>query len=450
MMIFRKSIPRRTFLRGLGATMAVPFLDSMVPALARGAESGSARPIRFSVYSTPNGIMMDQWTPESLGTGFEMTPVLQPLAGFRDRLMVLSGLAQNEALKLPGEIGGEHPRACTAFLTGVHARMTSGADLEAGPSVDQIAARELGKQTQLASLELSLESADILGSCESAYSCAYYNTISWANPTTPLPMENHPRAVFERLFGDSGSTDPEERLLRLRENRSVLDLVSGDVSRLLRDVGSDDKGKLGQYLESVRDVERRIQLAETQSPRELPRMDRPVGIPDNFPEYCKLMFDLEVLAFQTDLTRVCTFMLGHEMSQRAYPELNIGDSHHALTHHQGDQEKIAKVIQVNIHHAAHFAYLLERLQSIPDGDGSLLDHTLILYSSPLSDGNMHITNDLPVVLVGGGIDRLRGGRHIGYPENTPMTNLFLTMLDLVGVRVESLGDSTGNLDLLSI
>jgi hypothetical protein len=446
MMIFHKAIPRRTFLRGVGASLAVPMLDAMVPAFA----AGPARPTRLAIYATPNGIMMDQWTPKTGGAGFELTPILEPLAAHRKRMMVISGLAQNEARKFPGEGGGEHPRACTVFLTGVHPKMTSGADLRAGTSFDQIAARELGKQTQLASLEIGLESADILGSCESSYSCAYYNTLSWITPTTPLPMEYRPRAVFERLFGDTDSTDPEERLARIRENRSILDLVSQDVASLLRETGSADRAKLDQYLDSVRDVERRIQLAEKQAPAELPRMERPVGIPDAFPAYCQLMMDLEVLALQTDLTRICTFMVGHEMSNRAYPELNIGDAHHPLTHHQGDKDKIAKVIRVNIHHARQFAYLLDRLAALPDGDGSLLDHTMLLYSSPLSDGNMHVTKDLPIVLVGSGIGPFRGDRHLRYPMDTPMTNLFLTMLDTLGVRVDQFGDSTGKLELLSV
>ncbi len=446
MMIFKKSIPRRAFLRGLGATLALPLLDSMTPAFG----AGPARPTRLAIFATPNGMMMDQWTPKTDGAAFEMTPVLEPLAAHRKRMVVISGLAQNEARKFPGEGGGEHPRACTVFLTGVHPKMTSGADLRAGTSFDQIAAKELSKQTQLASLEIGLESADILGSCESSYSCAYYNTLSWSNPTTPLPMEHRPRAVFERLFGDSDSTDPEERLARIRENRSILDLVTQDVSRLMRDTGAGDRAKLDQYLDSVRDVERRIQLAEKQSGNEMPRMDRPVGIPDNFPAYCRLMFDLEALAFQTDLTRVCTFMVGHEMSNRAYPELNIGDAHHPLTHHQGDQAKIAKVIQVNIHHARQFAYLLDRLQAIPDGDGSLLDHTLLMYSSPLSDGNMHVTKNLPIAIFGGGIGPFRGGQHLRFPIDTPMTNLYLTMLDTLGVPIDRLGDSTGKLELLSV
>jgi hypothetical protein len=448
-MIFQKAVPRRAFLRGLGSTLALPLLEAMTPAFA-----APARPLRLGIYATPNGMMMDKWTPTGEGADFQLSPILEPLAAHRKRMVVISGLAQNEARKFPGEGGGEHPRACTAFLTGVHARMTSGADLRAGTSVDQLAARELGQQTQLASLEIGLESADILGSCESSYSCAYYNTLSWANPTTPLPMEHRPRAVFERLFGDSDSTDPEERLARIRENRSILDHVSQDVTKLLRDTSAGDKAKLDQYLEAVRDVERRIQLAEKQSKMELPRLDRPVGIPDNFPDYCRLMFDLQVIAYQTDLTRVCTFMVGHEMSNRAYPELNIGDAHHPLTHHQGDQEKIAKVIRVNIHHAKQFAYLADRLASIPDGDGTLLDHTLLMYSSPLSDGNMHVTKNLPIAIVGGpeggGIGPFRGGRHLRYPMDTPMTNLYLTMLATLGVNVNALGDSTGKLDLLAV
>ena len=450
MMIFKKAIPRRAFLRGVGATLALPLLDGMVPAFAAQGDATAQAATRLSIFAVPNGIMMDQWTPAAEGAIMELPPILEPLAPFRDRFLVLSGLSQMAASKLPGEGGGQHPRACTAFLTGAHAKMTSGADMQAGISVDQIAAKQLGQHTQLASLELGMESSEVLGACESSYSCAYYNTISWRTPTTPLPMENRPRAVFERLFGDSGITDPEERLARIQENRSILDLVTQDVARLLKRLNPGDSGKLDQYLDAVRDVERRIQMAEKQSDRELPKLAGPVGVPETFSEYCTLMLDLQVLAHQSDLTRVCTFMLGHEMSNRAYPELGFGDTHHSMTHHQGDDEKIAKVIQINIFHAGLFAYYLEKLQSTPDGEGSLLDHSVILYGSALSDGNIHSFKDLPVLLVAGDGDRIQGGRHIRYPQDTPMTNLFLTMLDMLGVPVDSMADSTGKLELLSV
>src|SRR6516164_2568614 len=307
--ISRKSIPRRAFLRGTGAALALPLLDAMTPAFA----TATARPTRLSFIEVPNGIMMDKWTPASEGSGFALTPILEPLAGFRDRMLVLSGLDQGQSKGLPFEVGGDHPRACTAWLTGTHAKMTSGADLRAGISVDQITAREFGKYTQLASLDVGLESAEVVGACESAYGCAYYNTISWRNDTTPLPMENRPRAIFERLFGAAGTTDPKVRKAMRQEDRSILDAVNQDIKRLRGRLGGADRGKIDQYLEAVRDVERRMQLAETQGDRDLPQVTAPVGIPGVFSDYFKLMADLMVLALQTDMTRVCTFQMGHEM-----------------------------------------------------------------------------------------------------------------------------------------
>jgi len=446
MFITRKSIPRRAFLRGAGAVLALPVLDAMTPALS--AEPG--RPIRLSFIEVPNGIMMDKWTPATEGADFALTPILEPLADFRNRMLVLSGLDQRQAAALGAEIGGDHPRACTAWLTGAHAKMTSGADLRAGISVDQVAAREFGKYTQLASLEVGLDPPDIVGACESAYSCAYYNTISWRNETTPLPMENRPRAIFERLFGDRASSDARARLAARQELRSILDAVNEDVKRLRGKLAGPDRGKIDQYLDAVRDVERRIQLAETQDSRELPTMTGPAGAPSKFSDFYKLMTDLMVLAWQTDMTRVCAFQIGHEMGGRAYPEVGFGDAHHSVTHHQGDAEKIAKVIQINIFQAKLLAYYLDKLRSTPDGDGSLLDHAMILYGSAISDGNLHLYTDLPTLLFAGGASGIRGGRHIRYPHGTPMNNLFLTMLDKASVpAVEKLGDSTGRLDLPS-
>jgi hypothetical protein len=322
--------------------------------------------------------------------------------------------------------------------------------LQAGISVDQVAAREFKKHTQLASLEVGLESAEVIGACESAYSCAYYNTVSWLNETTPLPMENRPRVIFERMFGDSGTTDPKIRMQRMQENKSILDAVVMKVKKLREKLPHSDRGKIDQYLDAIRDVERRIQLAEVQSDRELPEMAGPVGTPNKFSDYYKLMVDLQVLAWQSDLTRVCTFQIGHEMSNRAYPELGFGDSHHSVTHHTGNKEKIAKTIQVNIFHAKMLSYFLDKLQSTQDGEGSLLDHSMLMYGSSLSDGNLHIFRDLPILLFAGGVKGIKGGIHKKYPSGTPMNNLFLTMLDKVGVEIESMGDSTGKLALPSV
>ena len=444
MMVFRKAIPRRTFLRGAGTALALPVLDAMFPAFASAAQTASTAATRVSFFAVPNGIIMDKWTPAGTGRDYALTPVLEPLAAFKDRMLVLGGLANNEARKLEFEIAGDHPRACSAYLTATHPKMTSGADIHCGVSIDQVAAGELGTRTQLPSLEIGLE-LPMVGACESAYSCVYYNTLAWKSPETPLPMENRPRAVFERLVGDS--TDPAERAARIAEDRSILDLVAQDLKRLMRSVGESDRSKLDQYSDAVRSVERQIQVAEQQSPKELPDMEKPIGIPETFSDYAKIMMDLQVLAFQGDMTRVGTFMVGHEMGGRAYPELGFGDPHHSLTHHQGDTAKIAKVLQINIFHAKLYAYFLERLWSLPDGDGTLLDHSLMVYGSPLSDGNMHLYKNLPVLLVGGEATGIRGGRHVAYPENTPMANLYLTLLDKLGIHLESFGDSTGRLDL---
>jgi hypothetical protein len=443
-MVFKKSIPRRTFLRGVGTALALPMLDCMFPAFASAAQTVSRQATRLSFFSAPNGIIMEKWTPAAVGGGFELTPILQPLTDYKDRMLVLSGLGNNEARKFEFEIAGDHPRACGAYLTGSHPKMTSGADIHCGVSVDQVAAKEFARSTPLPSLELGLETP-IVGSCESAYSCCYYNTISWATPTTPLPMENRPRAVFERLVGDT--TDPTARAARLKEDRSVLDLISDDLKRVMKSVGESDRAKLDQYSDAIRSVEQQIQVAEQQSVKELPEMQKPMGIPDPYSTYAKLMLDLMVLAFQGDMTRISTFMWGHEMAGRAYPELGFGDPHHSLTHHQGDTAKIAKIIQINIFHVKLFQHVLERLQSIPDGDGSLLDHSLLLYGATLSDGNMHLYRNLPALLVGGGAAGLKGGRHLKYSEDTPIANLYLTLLDKVGIHLDKFGDSNGRLDL---
>ena len=447
MVISRKSIPRRAFLRGTGAALALPVLDAMTPAFA----TATARPVRMAFIEVPNGIMMDQWTPATEGADFALTPILEPLAPFRDRMTVLSGLDQGQSKGLPFEVGGDHPRACTAWLTGAHAKMTSGADLHAGISVDQVAAREFGKYTQLASLEVGLESAEVVGACESAYGCAYYNTVSWRNDTTPLPMENRPRAIFDRMFGDTGTTDAATRLARRQDDRSILDAVTEDVRRLRGKLGGPDRGKIEQYMEAVRDVERRMQLAEKQGDQDMPQAAAPVGIPPVFSDYYKLMADLMVLAWQTDMTRVTTFQIGHEMSGRAYPEVGFGDSHHSVTHHQGDREKIAKVIRINIFHTKMLAYYLDKLRTTQDGEGSLLDHSLVLYGGALSDGNLHLFTDLPLLLFANGVGGIKGGRHVRYPRGTPMGNLLLTMLDTANVpHVDKLGDSTGRLELPSV
>jgi hypothetical protein len=450
MIITKKSIPRRTVLRGLGTALALPLLDSMVPALSALGKTAAGRKTRLGIVYVPHGAVMNKWTPALDGDAFELSPILQPLQPFRTRLVVISGLDNRPALALQGEPAGGHGRIGAAFLTGVHAKPTEGADFKAGVSIDQIAASRLADETELASLELGLESTDLAGACDVGFSCAYVNTLCWRSPTTPLPMENNPRAAFERLFGDSASTDPSARLARIESDRSLLDSVTEKVADLQRGLGAPDRVKLAEYLEAVRDIERRIQKAEGQSARELPLVDAPSGsIPASFDDYAKVMLDLQVLAYQSDLTRVITFMIGKELSNRTYPEIGVPDPHHPLSHHQNDPQKLEKLSRVNILHAQLFAYYLEKLASTPDGDGSLLDQIVLLYGSGMGDSNLHDPRNLPMLIAGGGSGQIRGGRHIRYPKETPLTNLYMTILEKVGVPVERIGDSTGALELLS-
>jgi hypothetical protein len=449
MIITRKHLSRRTVLRGLGATLALPLLDSMVPALSAVAKTAAKGARRMAVIYTPNGMMMPSWTPRGEGAAFEFSPILEALAPHRDDLVILSGLADKNGWPQGDEGTGDHARAAATFLTGVHVKKTEGADIQGGVSMDQIAARALGAETQLASLELALESVEFLGACDSGYSCAYANTIAWRSPTTPLPMENDPRAVFERLFGGSDSTDSAARAARVLKEKSILDSVADRVRELRRGLAPRDQVKIGEYLDAVRDVERRIQKIEEQSARELPVVDRPAGIPPTFEEHARLMFDLLLLAFQTDMTRVSTFMLGREVSGRAYPEIGVPDSHHPTSHHQNDPEKLRKLEKINTFHLKQFAYFVDRLRHTPDGDGSLLDHSMLLYGSGISDSNIHMHDNLPLVLVGRAGGRIKGGRHVTYAKDTPVTNLFLNMLDIVGVPAGKLGDSTGPLEYLT-
>jgi hypothetical protein len=441
MIAFRKSIPRRTVLRGLGASLALPLLDGMVPALTAQTKTAAAPVHRFGVVYVPNGMVMESYLPATEGASFELTPALQALAPFRSQTTVLSGL---DCIPSTGRPGGAHAKASTRYLTDI-SPPTSETWLDAGISVDQILANELGAQTQLASLELAIENSDTAGACDVGFACAYTNTISWRSSNTPLPMQHNPRAVFERLFGDAGSTDARARLSRLRQQRSVLDSVKQEIASLGRELGAGDRGKLAEYLDSVRDVERRIERAEKQSGRELPVLDRPAGAPAGYEEHVKLMFDLEVLAYQLDLTRVITIMLGREFSGMTYPQIGVPDAHHPVTHHAMEPEKIAKVAKINAYHVQLFSYLLERLRATPDGDGTLLDHITLMYGTGLSDCNAHSVTNVPVVLTGGGAGWLKGGRHIRY-QNLPLANLHLTLLDRFGIHRDRIGDSTGRVD----
>jgi hypothetical protein len=448
MMIFKKSISRRAVLRGIGATVALPMLDAMVPALAE--VNHVSTPTRVGFVYFPNGAIPHKWKPATVGSNYTLSPILQPLAPFKNSMLVLSGLDNWEARGIAGEEAGEHPRASAAYLSCVHPHIrarqgVSGRKVDI--TLDQIMAKEYGKHTQLASLELGIESDALVGSCDGD-SCSFNSTISWRDESTPMPIQNQPRVVFERLFGDGDSTNQTERLARIHQRRSLLDFVSIEASSMMKELGSSDREKLDQYLEATRDVERRIQKAEEQSWQEFPQVNKPAGIPKRFDDHSKLMFDLMVLAYQADLTRVGTFMIGREMSTMAYPEIGIPDPYHPLTHHQGDVEKIEKASQVNAYHTSLLAYFLEKLQSTPDGDGTLLDHCLITYGGGLGDANMHEPLDLPIVLFGNS-HQIKGGRHLQYPKGTPLANLYLRMLDMLNMPAEKFGDSTGLLDSLT-
>ena len=447
--ITKRSLPRRTVLRGLGATIALPLLDAMVPAFGAVGAVGKAAARRFGAVYVPNGMNIWNWTPKGEGAAFELSPILQPLAPFRDQMVVLTGLANKEADPVPGEGSGDHVRAQTAFLTGAHAKKTQGRDLFAGVSVDQIVAKEFGQDTQLASLEVACENNETAGGCENGYSCTYSGTLAWPSATTPLPMETNPRAVFERLFGAADSTGRRARLALIQEDRSILDDVTTELADLERRLGVPDQRKLGEYLYAVRDLERRIQKAEGESDRELPSVTKPQGVPASFGEYAKLQFDLMALAYQTDLTRVGTFLLAREQSTRTYPEVGVPEPHHPVSHHQHRPEMLEKLTQINTYHVTLFAHFLEKLRSTPDGDGSLLDHVVILYGAGMSNPDAHIHHNLPILLVGGGAGRIKGDRHLRFPEWTPMANLHLAILEKMGIPMERFGDSTGNLDLLT-
>ena len=450
MVITKKCLSRRTVLRGLGATIALPLLDGMVPAFAA-VRTTAARPVkRLGAVYVPNGMSMARWLPATEGS-LELTPILTPLAPVRDRVLVLSGMDNKEAQQRLNEGDGDHSRCQAAFLTGAHARKASGTNttLHVGVSMDQLAAQELREDTQLASLELSLEANELVGQCEDGYGCAYSATLAWRDANTPLPMETDPRAVFEHLFGAVGSTGREARLRALRLDRSILDSVSEELTDLQRLLGLGDRSKLAGYLESVRDIERRIQIAETQSDRELPDVAQPAGIPANFEEYATLMFDLMLVAYQADLTRVCTFLVGREKSVRTYPEIGVPDGHHPVSHHLQRPEQLVQLSKINTFHMEIFGRFLEKLQSTADGDGSLLDHSMIIYGAGMSNSNVHDSTDLPIVLAGGGGGLIKGGRHVRLPADTPLANLHLTVLDKMGISAERLGNSTGEVSVLS-
>ena len=440
MIVTKASLPRRTVLRGVGATLALPLLDAMVPALTPARLTAAAPVKRLSMTYVPMGAFMQKWTPPSEGA-LELSEILQPIQKFKDRAIVFSGLDMQNADARDG--GGVHSRIQPCWLTQQHAKRTEGPDMQVGISLDQIAAKAIGGETQLASLELALESSDLLGACDLGYTCAYTATMCWRGPSTPLTMEYNPRAAFERLFGTSDSTDTRTRLADMRRGKSLLDSVSADMVKLKKRVGAGDQVKLDEYVDAVRDIERRVERAEQQSGRELPTVEQPIGIPNEFKDYAKLMFDLNVLALQADLTRISTFMVGRELSVRTFPEIGVPEQHHGLSHHQDQLEKLEKQAKVNTFHLQIYTHFLERLAATPDGEGSLLDHTLLLYGSGMSNSNLHLPYDVPTIVFGGAAFGIRAGRHVRHPKGTPLANLQLGLLDKMGVRVEQFGDSTG-------
>ncbi len=436
----QKHLSRRTLLRGAGVALGLPLLDAMHPALAAPAKTAKAS--RMAVVYVPNGIMMNQWSPAKTGTDFEFTRILKPLERFRSDITLISGLANHAATKAKG---GGHARASGSFLSGAIPKYTAGADVRAGTTFDQIAAQHFASETRVPSLQLGCEDSRMVGNCDTGSSCAYTNSLSWKNPETPLAVEVNPRSVFERLFGTvDPSLDPATRARRALYRKSILDLTRQNTQSLAGTLGASDKRKLDEYLTAIREVETRIAKAEKDP--EVPMGEKPSGIPFAFNEYVKLMFDLQVIAFQADLTRVSTMMMGREGSVRTYPEIGVPDPHHPLTHHRNHPDFIEKVTKINCLHVELFSYFVERLKATPDGDGSLLDHSSILYGGALSDGNQHSNQNLPLLLAGhaGG---LRGGRYVEAPADTPVTNLFVNMMDRAGVPAEGFGDSTGKLDL---
>ncbi len=442
MIITKIVLPRRTFLRGLGATVALPFLDAMVPAMSAAATKGMPR---FTAIYTGNGCNMYDWTPATEGIGFALSPTLKPIEAFRDRTTVVTGLDNYQATD-QGDSGGQHPRAAPAFMSCVHPKQTEGADVRAGVTIDQIIADKICRDSKLSSLELAVDRNDVVGACDHGYACAYMNSLSWKTPTMPLPAETNPRFVFERMFG-SGDT-AEQRLARAQEDRSILDGVTSEISKLRNRLGGNDRQKLGEYLDAIRDVEQRIAKAESyNSGFDIP--DRPVGVPESFKEYAEIMFDLQALAFQADITRVSSFMIARENVNRSYEEIGLPEAHHSISHHGNNPEKMKQYTKLNTYHVEMLAYYLKKLSSIADGDGTLLDRTVVLYGSGMSDGNVHNNYNVPVVVVGGKDQGLRGNRHLKYPKGTPLANLSLTLIERFGVDMKKFGDSTGDLDLLA-
>ena len=437
MFITKMALPRRTFLQGMGAGLALPLLDAMVPALSAMAQTAANPVRRLGFVYIPMGMNAAAWTPKGEGRIAELSPTLASLMPFLDQITVMTNLELRNAYT-----AGNHASANCAFLSCAQAKRTEGSDYQLGTTVDQLAAKSIGKDTPIPSLEMGTDLIAQVGNCDNGFACAYQNNLSWSSATTPLPTEADPRVVFERLFGDGGS--PERQRAELRKNGSILDWMTQDMARLRRELGPGDRTRVTQYLDSVREVERRIQKAAQQSDASLSLdLERPANVPAVWEDHVKLMFDLQVLALQADMTRVTTFQLARETSTRSYPHIGVSEPHHPVSHHADDPEKLAKLAKINAHHVSLFAYLVEKLQATPDGDGSLLDHSIYLLGSGMGNPNVHDHSNLPIVLAGGGAGKLKGGRHIKYAQQTPLANLHLTLLDKVGVHLDSFVDSTG-------
>jgi hypothetical protein len=442
MVITKLRLPRRTFLRGVGATMALPLLDAMVPAMkAAGPVTPRFAPIYFG-----NGANMPDWTPATEGVGFELSPTLMPLEPFRKQLTVLTGL-DNYPGTDQGDVGGQHPRAAPAFMSCMHPKATEGADVEAGTTIDQMIAEQICRDTKLPSLEVSVDRNDVVGACDHGYACAYMNSLSWKTPTTPLPSETNPRFVFERMFG-VGST-AEERKARVDEDRSILDRLTQQISKLNNRLGARDRTKMAEYFDAVRDLEKRIAKAESYN-ADFSVPEQPVGVPPTFREYVELMFDLQVLAFQADITRVSSFMMCRENINRSYPEIGLPEAHHSMSHHGNNPEKMKNFAKLNHYHADTMSYFIKKLASVSDGDSTLLDRTIVLYGGGMSDANVHNNYNVPVILVGGKDLQLKGNRHVQFPKGTPLANLMLGLMDRYGAKQNKFGDSTAEIDLLTI
>ena len=437
--ITKKSIPRRTFIKGVGSTIALPLLNSMVPAATAASKTPVHSVKRLGYVFMPMGCDQSRWTPRSGGNLDQLSPILDSLAPVKDKTTILTNMELRPAYP------GSHATSNSSFLSAVKAKVTESSDYYLGTTADQLAAQQIGQDTQLPSLELAMDLLQVTGQCDNGYACVYQNNLSWSSPTTPLPAEAHPRIVFESLFGEGGT--PEQRQAALRKRASLLDSVSESMQTLKRDLGPRDQSKISDYLDAIREVERRIQQAESATKvSEPPDLDRPMGVPAAYADHARLMFDLQLLAYQGDITRVSTFQIARETSNRAYPEIGIPDPHHPLSHHGDDPEKIEKMSKINAFHVSLFAEYLEKLKNTPEGNGSLLDNSLILYGSGIGNPNVHDHTNLPIILAGGASGGMKGNRHIRYDKVTPLANLHLSLLDKVGVRLDSFGDSTGKLD----